>query len=64
MTNSKGNNVIVQSGFHIMAYDSDGNMKFKTLITKNMNEEFTAPPVIGGDGLIYTASGTALYCFK
>lgn len=64
MTNSKGNNVIVQSGFHIMAYESNGKQKFKTLITKNMNEEFTAPPVIGGGGRLYTASGTALYCFK
>jgi hypothetical protein len=64
MTNSKGNNIIVQAGFHIMVYESNGKQKLKTLITKNMNEEFTAPPVIGGDGRIYTASGTALYCFK
>jgi hypothetical protein len=64
ITSSKGNNIIIQSGFHIMAYNSKGTKKFSTLITKNMNESFTAPPVVGGDGRIYVASGTALYCFK
>ncbi|MCX7727425.1 MAG: hypothetical protein N2053_11335, partial [Chitinispirillaceae bacterium] len=64
MTNSKGNNLLVQSGFHIMVFDSNGKQKFKTLITTNPQEQFTAPPVIGGDGLIYVASDIALYCFK
>jgi hypothetical protein len=64
ITVCKGNTVIIQSGFHIMAYGADGKSLFSTLITKDANEEFTAPPVVGGDGRIYTASGTALYCFK
>jgi outer membrane protein assembly factor BamB len=64
LTSSKGNNIIVQSGIHILAFDANGKNIFSKLITKDINEEFTAPPVIGGDGRIYVASGTALYCFK
>jgi outer membrane protein assembly factor BamB len=64
MTVTAGNNVIVQSGFHLFLFDATGRNLFKSLITPDTTAHFTAPPVAAGDGLIYAASEKALYCFK
>lgn len=63
ITVCKNNNIILQAGHQIRLYNSTGKEKFSVLLSKDLKEEFTAPPVIDGNGVIYTASNKALYSF-
>lgn len=64
LTNTQNNRVVVQAGNHINVFNSDGICEFTTLISEDLKESFTAPPVVGGDGKIYVASEIGLYSFE
>lgn len=64
LTNTQNNRVVVQAGNHINVFNSDGICEFTTLISEDLKESFTAPPVVGGDGKIYAASEIGLYSFE
>ncbi|KMQ50574.1 hypothetical protein CHISP_2567 [Chitinispirillum alkaliphilum] len=64
MTIGKGNDILLQSDSHISAITGRGEEIFRTRITDDPESKFTAPPVIGTDGLVYVSCYKRLYCFE
>ncbi|KMQ50573.1 hypothetical protein CHISP_2566 [Chitinispirillum alkaliphilum] len=64
MTIGRGNDILLQSDSHIWAFTGRGEEIFRTRITDDPESEFTAPPVIGTDGLVYVSCRNRLYCFE